>query len=155
MINYVPFRFLASAVLLMLSTASMARGSVGVPVGESVPARDVNVSLSDTLEMKFSEKLSVKSGEAINFIVTNKGRIRHEFFIGDKAEQIKHRKKIRSLRGEENASAIKFENAIFIEPGETKTLKWRFLGAGKVVIFACNIPGHFEAGARFITVIDN
>ena len=36
-------------------------------------------------------------------------------------------------------------NAVILEPGESATLKWRFKG-GETVVFACNIPGHYEAG---------
>jgi hypothetical protein len=33
------------------------------------------------------------------------------------------------------------------EPGESATLAWR-LQSADTVVFACNIPGHFEAGMR-------
>ena len=36
-------------------------------------------------------------------------------------------------------------NAVTVEPGETRELVWRFDGE-QPVVFACNIPGHAEAG---------
>ena len=36
-------------------------------------------------------------------------------------------------------------NTVTVKPGETKELTWKFKGNSDVV-FACNIPGHFEAG---------
>ena len=36
-------------------------------------------------------------------------------------------------------------NTLTVEPGDTKVLTWRFEGDDPVV-FACNIPGHSEAG---------
>jgi uncharacterized cupredoxin-like copper-binding protein len=36
-------------------------------------------------------------------------------------------------------------NTMTVEPGMTETLTWDFEG-DDVVVFACNIPGHYEAG---------
>lgn len=36
-------------------------------------------------------------------------------------------------------------NTVTVKPGETKVLTWEFNGEIDV-IFACNVPGHFEAG---------
>jgi uncharacterized cupredoxin-like copper-binding protein len=36
-------------------------------------------------------------------------------------------------------------NAVFLQPGETRELIWRFDRAQELK-FACNVPGHFEAG---------
>lgn len=36
-------------------------------------------------------------------------------------------------------------NAVTVEPGQTRELTWRFVG-NQPVLFACNIPGHAEAG---------
>lgn len=35
-----------------------------------------------------------------------------------------------------------------LEPGESASLSWPFEGSDTVV-FACNIPGHFEAGMHY------
>lgn len=39
-------------------------------------------------------------------------------------------------------------NAVTLAPGESARLAWRFLGNDEVV-FACNIPGHVEAGMKY------
>ena len=36
------------------------------------------------------EKLTVKSGQTVRFIVTNAGKLKHEFAIGDAEEQRQH-----------------------------------------------------------------
>ena len=36
-------------------------------------------------------------------------------------------------------------NSVLLRPGETKELIWRFAG-GMTLEFACNVPGHYEAG---------
>jgi uncharacterized cupredoxin-like copper-binding protein len=36
-------------------------------------------------------------------------------------------------------------NTVTVDPGQTRALTWRFDG-DQPVVFACNIPGHAEAG---------
>ena len=43
-------------------------------------------------------------------------------------------------------------NAIFVKPGASKTLIWTFTKSG-VYEFACNIPGHYEAGMKGTIVV--
>ena len=43
-------------------------------------------------------------------------------------------------------------NTVSLAPGESAMLSWRFKGSDTVV-FACNIPGHFEAGMKQIAAI--
>ena len=38
-------------------------------------------------------------------------------------------------------------NAVFLKAGETRELVWRFGKAGRIE-FACNVPGHYEAGMK-------
>ncbi|MDH3219117.1 MAG: hypothetical protein OEO19_06245 [Gammaproteobacteria bacterium] len=40
-------------------------------------------------------------------------------------------------------------NTVSLAPGESTSLTWKFMGKDTVV-FACNIPGHFEAGMKHI-----
>jgi uncharacterized cupredoxin-like copper-binding protein len=38
-------------------------------------------------------------------------------------------------------------NGLVVQPGETKSLTWRFAEGGPVQ-FACHIPGHYPAGMK-------
>ena len=44
------------------------------------------------------------------------------------------------------------ENAVTVAPSATVPLFWQF-GSQQAVSFACNIPGHYEAGMKHDTAI--
>ena len=115
--------------------------SVGKPALESKATRNVKITTSDNMRFSFPENFSLKSGETVTFIVTNDGKIPHEFSIGDEKEQKAHRLMMRK-----NPTMVHNDgNTITVNPKETKHLTWQFKGSGTVV-FACNIPGHYEGG---------
>jgi uncharacterized cupredoxin-like copper-binding protein len=102
--------------------------------------RTIEVKALDTMRYD-PQTFTVKAGETIRFVVTNVGRLKHEFIIGDPAEQRAHAEMMRKMPGMEHEDP----NALNLEPGETKTLIWQFGQAG-VVEVACHVPGHYEAG---------
>lgn len=88
-------------------------------------------------------KLTVRAGETVRFIVTNAGKIRHEFVLGDAAEQREHEQEMRDMPA---GMVMPDEaNGISLAPGQTKSIVWQFAGPGTVEC-ACHEPGHFEAG---------
>jgi uncharacterized cupredoxin-like copper-binding protein len=103
--------------------------------------RTIRIKALDTMRYDKS-KLTVRAGETVRFIVTNAGKIRHEFVIGDAAEQHEHAKEMQSMHGMEMPDEA---NGVSLAPGETKALVWQFDGAGTVQV-ACHEPGHYEAG---------
>ncbi len=102
--------------------------------------RTIEVKALDTMRYD-PQTFTVKAGETIRFVVTNVGRLKHEFIIGDPAEQRAHAEMMRKMPGMEHEDP----NALNLEPGETKTLIWQFGQAGMVEV-ACHVPGHYEAG---------
>ena len=119
--------------------------SEGSPVGEPGLAdqatKIIQVITLDTMRYEFSPQPDIKAGDAVKFIVTNQGKIPHEFSIGDENEQKSHAKMMREMPSMVHEDG----NTVTVQPGETKELTWKFKGNNEVV-FACNIPGHFEAG---------
>jgi len=121
---------------------SESAGPVGSPAPPSTAKRTVQVSLTDQMRINFSEDLTaIKSGTVIQFVVTNEGKIPHEFSIGNQAEQQQHAQMMREMPGMTHADG----NTVTVQPGATRALTWNFEG-DDTVIFACNIPGHYEAG---------
>ncbi|KTD06568.1 hypothetical protein Lgra_3345 [Legionella gratiana] len=117
--------------------------SVGNPVDVTKTTKTIYVIASDDMRFNFSQKLKFHDGEIITFKVTNVGKVVHEFSIGDEQEQKAHQKMMRDMPGMVHEDG----NTITINPGETKTLTWKFKSnPTQNVVFACNIPGHFEAG---------
>jgi len=115
--------------------------AVGEPATGPIDRR-ISVSMLDTMRFVFSPALdTIKDGESVEFSVRNDGKIKHEFSIGNAKEQMAHAEMMRKMPDMHHADP----NTVSLEPGESATLAWKFKGKDTVV-FACNIPGHFEAG---------
>lgn len=108
------------------------------------------VFINATDNMKFSKKtVKVRRGQTVKFILRNKGDQDHEMTIGDATTQAAHRREMAEAQkdGKLGHHAHGHSNAIYVKPGASKTLIWTFTKAG-VFEFACNIPGHSEAGMK-------
>ena len=116
--------------------------TVGTPVKPQFAQQTVKVSMDDAMRFYFEPDLSqIKSGTIIQFEATNKGKLPHEFSIGSDEEQRSHAEMMKKMPNMKHNDG----RTLSLEPGETKSLTWQFHGEGPVV-FACNMPGHFEAG---------
>ena len=99
--------------------------------------------------------VTVRRGETVKFVVTNKGRLRHELVLGPKSVQIAHDREMRNMTPTEMARDMKEDpNGIVVPPGETRTITWTFSGERKKIQFACHVPGHYQAGMRGVIHID-
>ena len=102
--------------------------------------RTITLTMGDN--MRFTpDKLEVKQGETIRFVVKNQGKQLHEMVIGTKKELDQHA-----------ALMVKFPNMEHDEPymahvaaGKSQDLIWTFNRAGSFE-FACLIAGHYQAG---------
>jgi len=118
-----------------------------------MPDRTVEVVARD---IEFSTpEIVVRPGETIRFVIRNEGVMAHDFTIGDQATQESHREEMMSMMSSGNGMMGHMhssENAVLIEPGETREIVWTFAG-GEELLFGCNVPGHYEAGmqGRFVT----
>jgi len=118
------------------------KGPVGSPAQLSSVQQNITVSLTDEMRINFKEELSkIKSGTIIQFIVTNEGKIPHEFSIGNQEEQKEHAEMMRKMPDMVHSDG----NTVTVAPGTTEFLIWHFEG-DDVIVFSCNIPGHYEAG---------
>ena len=115
---------------------------VGAPALADKATKVIRVDMLDTMRFVFKDEFEMKEGDIIRFEVTNKGKIRHEFSIGDEQDQRAHAEVMMKnpdmVHGDDDA-------AITVDPGKTKSLTWQFKGEGEVV-FACTLPGHYQAG---------
>lgn len=130
------------------------QGSANFAVGEPAKGkvdREVSVSMLDSMRYVFTPGLdNLKHGESIRFIIRNDGQIKHEFSIGNAREQLAHAEMMRKMPDMHHSDP----NTVSLEPGDSATLAWKFKGKDTVV-FACNIPGHFEAGMHHNVKITN
>lgn len=139
-------------VLLLSASAAMAQGhdmdmpqrfAFGQPAEEAAATRTIHVEASDAMQLKF-DATDIHRGEVVRFIVHNSGQALHEFSIGDDAFRRVHQPAMRqTMAGMHHHAA----NVLSLKGGETATLVWRFEPLrGKALLFACYVPGHFEAG---------
>lgn len=116
--------------------------ALGRPGDPKAATRTIEVAMND--EMRFlPDRVAVKKGETVRFVVANKGATKHELVLGTADELAKHAELMRKFPNMEHDDP----NAVAVEPGKTGTLVWRFDNAGTFE-FACLIPGHFEAGMK-------
>lgn len=116
--------------------------SVGEPADAAEADRTVEVVMSDVMTYTFTPDLSsINNGEVINFVVINDGKINHEFSIGNAEDQKEHATMMAQMPNMVHDDP----NTVTVQPGQSKSLAWRFQG-DDLVVFACNIPGHYQAG---------
>ncbi|EMQ2876651.1 copper-binding protein [Vibrio navarrensis] len=114
---------------------------VGMPAKGAKPDKVVHVILSDDMKITFKKDVTIEPNDVVQFVVMNTGKIDHEFSIGSAAEQLKHREMMKKMGNHTHDSG----STVTVQPGKAKQLLWHFHGDNKVE-FACNIPGHAEAG---------
>jgi len=104
-------------------------------------ARTVRISMTD--DMRFTpDKLQLKQGDVVRFIVVNDGKLLHEFVLGTKPVLDKLADLVaKSSQEVDHARA----DRLHVEPGQTGELTWNFNRAG-TFWFACLFPGHYQAG---------
>lgn len=132
---------------------------MGAPAAKGA-GRMVTIDMTDNV---FSQKtLTVKSGEAVRFVLVNKGRLLHEFNLNTAADHVAHRPMMAEMMDHGMITTEKVVSlimkmpdgttmshiepaAILLEPGRRAELSWTFGTRGELEI-ACNLPGHAESG---------
>ncbi|UQV23221.1 copper-resistant cuproprotein CopI [Vibrio sp. J383] len=114
---------------------------VGMPATGAKPDKVVHVLLSDDMKITFKNKVDIEPNDVVQFVVMNTGKIDHEFSIGSASEQLEHREMMKNMGNHAHDSG----STVTVKPGKAKQLLWHFHGDNNVE-FACNIPGHAEAG---------
>ncbi|PTP41869.1 copper-resistant cuproprotein CopI [Vibrio splendidus] len=121
---------------------------VGMPATGAKPDKVVHVLLSDDMKITFKNKVDIEPNDVVQFVVMNTGKIDHEFSIGSASEQLEHREMMKNMGNHAHDSG----STVTVKPGKAKQLLWHFHGDNNVE-FACNNPGHAEAGmAKSITL---
>jgi uncharacterized cupredoxin-like copper-binding protein len=115
--------------------------AVGMPAKGAKPDKVVHVILTDDMKINFKKEVDIEPNDVVQFVVMNVGKIDHEFSIGSKEEQLKHREMMKNMGNHAHDSG----STVTVKPGKAKQLLWHFHGDNNVE-FACNIPGHAEAG---------
>lgn len=165
-------KFAVAAVAMSISITTFGAGAHGGGHGQSVksgePGKASEATRSVTVEMYDNyyepEKIEVKPGETVRFVVHNKGNLVHEFNIGTPAMHEAHQNEMKMMvehgviqGGKLNHDMMQMDmgngrsmkhddpNSVLLEPGESQEVVWTFSEKGNIE-FACNVPGHYQAG---------
>jgi uncharacterized cupredoxin-like copper-binding protein len=117
--------------------------SAGQPGDRAKPARVVHVEMreEDGRMVLVPDRIEVRRGEQIRFMLRNAGHLEHEFVLATKEENRKHAEEMRKNPDMEHDDP----NMARIAPQRSGELIWRFTRSGTFE-FGCLIPGHYEAG---------
>ena len=156
-----------------VATGALAAGShssghgqvdFGEPGKPAEASRTVTVIMGDIFFEP--EKIEVKAGETVRFVVKNQGEALHEFNIGVAEMHKKHQEEmammmehgmitVTSINRDKTmmdhagtgtkAMAHDDPNSVLLEPGKSGEIVWKFAKPMDLE-FACNIPGHYESG---------
>jgi uncharacterized cupredoxin-like copper-binding protein len=100
----------------------------------------IRVQMADT--MRFTPAaITVKRGDTVKLVATNKGKVLHEMVLGTPDELKKHAELMRKFPEMEHDEP----HMVHVKPGKSGALVWQFTKAGEFQ-FACLVPGHLEAG---------
>ncbi len=148
-------RHIALAALLVTVTPIVAASAPGEPghthqtftAGEpgnpKRPARVLQIIMKeeDGKMLFIPDRVEVKKGEQIRFVLRNNGELAHEFMLASREENDKHAELMKKYPDMEHDDP----NGKTLQPKKSTDLVWKFSKAGEFE-FACLIPGHREAG---------
>lgn len=153
-------RPIAFAIVMLSAAAAAAAPGHGPAHGHDAraygepgkphrPARVVQVTMRESDgRMTFSpDRITVRRGEQIRFVLRNRGVLDHELVVATLEENLAHAKEMEKFPEMEHDDP----NARRLRPGASGEILWRFTRAGEFD-FSCLIPGHREAG-MFGTVV--
>jgi uncharacterized cupredoxin-like copper-binding protein len=116
--------------------------ALGTMNDSATVSRTIKIDMGD--DMRYSPaNVKVKRGETIRFVVTNRGRLKHEMVLGNIKELREHDALMRKFPEMEHDDP----DQLAVDAGNTGELIAQFTKTG-TFDFACLQPGHFEAGMR-------
>ena len=117
--------------------------SAGEPGNPKKPARVVQITMKeeDGKMLFIPDRVEVRKGEQIRFILRNNGELAHEFMLANREENDKHAELMKKYPDMEHDDP----NGKTLQTKKSTELVWKFTKAGEFE-FACLIPGHREAG---------
>ena len=137
-------------------------GEIGQPGDAAAANRTIEVVMHDNYYEP--ESISVKEGETVRFVIHNRGELVHEFNIGTSEMHMAHHMEMQMMvdHGVLEADRINWDaakamqdsmghgmheepNSALLAPGDSAEIVWTFPKHAELE-FACNVPGHYDAG---------
>ncbi|PWB58205.1 MAG: copper resistance protein [Bradyrhizobiaceae bacterium] len=147
---------LAAATMTGTALAAGAPGhshgtfSAGEPGNPKRKFRTVTVTMqeADGKMLFVPDRIEVKRGEQIKFVLANAGALEHEFVLATTEENVKHAEEMKKNPEMEHDDP----NAKRVAPQKKNEILWRFTKRGRFE-YGCLIPGHREAGMIGIVIV--
>jgi uncharacterized cupredoxin-like copper-binding protein len=144
---------------VMISTVALAGGTghshdderaYGEPGDPKKPARVINVVMreADGKMMFIPDRIEVKKGEQVRFMLRNNGEIDHEIVLATLEENLKHAVEMAENPDMEHDDP----NARRLAPKKSGDMVWKFTKGGEFD-FSCLMPGHRDAGMTGTIVV--
>jgi uncharacterized cupredoxin-like copper-binding protein len=140
-----------SAVAIALAVATALAGYAWTRVTRADATSTLGPGLVtvnvDVRYSKFSiERLRVREGTTVRFLIHNNDPIHHEFIVGDAGVHARHE------RGSESAHPP-VPGEVSVDAGAVGETFYRFDHTGRF-LFACHLPGHLAFGMRGWVIVD-
>lgn len=120
--------------------ANAEQKEFGIAGDPKKATRTIKFTMVDA--MRFTpDKITVKQGETVKFIVINHGKILHEMVIGTEKELKEHAELMKKFPNMEHDEPY----MAHVQPGKSEQIVWTFNKPGDFD-FACLMAGHYEAG---------
>jgi uncharacterized cupredoxin-like copper-binding protein len=112
----------------------------GIAADRRQARRTIEVRMTD--DMRFSpDRIEVREGEVVRFVIHNAGKVMHEMVIGTQEELDQHAVLMMKHPGMEHDEPY----MAHVAPGKRGEMVWNFNRPGEFQ-FACLIAGHYQAG---------
>jgi uncharacterized cupredoxin-like copper-binding protein len=124
--------------------------AAGEPGDPKKPYRTIELTMRDGNGTMTYEpnRIEVKKGEQIMFVLLNTGALAHEFLLDSFENNAKHKIEMQKNPEMEHDDP----NGKRVESKNDNKILWRFSKTGTFE-FACLIPGHYEAGMKGTVVV--
>ena len=134
------------AVGVLAISAARAGGSAEAP-GDVLGPGPVTVRLTIHHSRFDQERVKVRPGTTVTFVVDNQDPIGHELIVGDADVHRRHE------NGTEPAHAPR-PGEVTVPALATETTTFDFPAIGPAVQYACHLPGHLKFGmSGFVEVV--
>ena len=140
---------MASIAVKTLTTIGL--GLLLVACSPSADRRNVPAGTDRVVELSMEgmhfipDRIEVKAGELVAFVVTNPNDVAHEVYIGTEADQMAHHAAHMAVPSADQALVAHGGYGIFLAPHESGVVSYRFDTPGEILL-GCHLPGHWEAG---------
>ena len=149
----------------MIAIAARALLTIGlafvlVACSPSAARRDIPEGTDRIVEIAIDgmhyvpDRIVVKAGELVAFVVTNPDSIPHELYIGTASDQSAHEVMHQAASSPGQQAIPHGGYGIYLEPRETGVVSYRFDRVGEIML-GCHLPGHWDQGMHAIVVVES